>query len=176
MGRGNGEENGRNEAPLHVTEETDACGVALRGSVRLLGSWTGARSARSCVGPGRLLGRWRAGLHAGRCVSGPWHGLGLARPPGAAAQQGGKGSRGAGSWRWAVPGVRSEQRGREEERRERKGGRGGQVGGGGSRETRGRARARLGRRGQPASSWAKWAKFVTVSFFSFSFSLIVFLL
>jgi hypothetical protein len=38
------------------------------------------------------------------------------------------------------------------------------------------ARARLGSRGRPASSWAKWAKFVRVSFFSFSFSLFVFLL
>jgi hypothetical protein len=60
MGRGNGEENRRNEAPLHATEETDACGAALRGSVRLLRSWTGARlvlarMARSCS----AFGSWR---------------------------------------------------------------------------------------------------------------------
>jgi hypothetical protein len=73
-----GEESGRNEAPLHAREEPDACGAALRGSVRLLGSWTGARSVlarmtRSCsvFGPWRCTGSDGAvGVQgAGGCAS-----------------------------------------------------------------------------------------------------------
>jgi hypothetical protein len=72
--------------------------------------------------------------------------------------------------------VRAEGRDERERERESRLEERGKPGGGGGccQGARGRALARLGSRGRPTSSWAKWAKFVRVSFFSFS--LFVFLL
>jgi hypothetical protein len=165
MGRGNGEENGRNEAPLHATEETDACGAAMRGSVRLLGSWIGerlvlARIARSCS----AFGSWRCtgsdgavgvqGLRAWRFgargrgserVLG-LHGSILARV-GASGRRGARGAGEVGGSRRGCRGRERNVRGRRESGWRLSSEEEGDPGGGYKKR---RASARLGR-------WAWWA-------------------